>query len=72
MKAYPSAAPADLARFADSLQRQQLFGVERPGISHFARRLDRLSAPTLVQRMQKTGERIAYRLLPLNRTPPRG
>lgn len=71
MKAYPSAAPADLARFSDSPQRQQLFGVELPGISHFSRRLDKLAPPTALQRLQETGERIAHRLLPLSRMPPR-
>lgn len=71
MKAYPSAAPGDLARFAISPQRQQLFGVDLPGVSHFARRLDRLRPPTPLQRLQSTGERIAHRLLPLSKMPPR-
>jgi phytanoyl-CoA hydroxylase len=71
MKAYPSAFPADRERFAASPVRQQLFGVDLPGISHFARRLDRLAPPTPLQRLQDTGERIAHRLLPLKRIPPR-
>lgn len=71
MKAYASAAPTDLARFADTPQRQQLFGVELPGVGHFARRLDRLETPTPLQRLQQTGERIAHRLLPLKKMPPR-
>jgi phytanoyl-CoA hydroxylase len=71
MKAYPSAVPADLARFADSAQRKQLFGVDLPGVSHFARRLDSLQAPTPLQRLQSMGERIAHRLLPMKRMPPR-
>ena len=71
MKPYPSAAPTDLTRFSDSPQRQQLFGMELPGVSHFARRLDKLSPPTPLQRLQETGERIAHRLLPFHRMPPR-
>ena len=71
MKAKPSAAPTNLARFAASPQRQQLFGVDLPGVSHFARRLDRIHAPTPLQRLQSAGERIAHRLLPLTRMPPR-
>jgi hypothetical protein len=71
MKAYPSAFPADRERIAASPVRQQLFGVDLPGISHFARRLDRLESPTTLQRLQDTGERIAHRLLPLKRVPPR-
>jgi phytanoyl-CoA hydroxylase len=71
MKTKPSAAPADLAQFAGSPQRQQLFGVDLPGVSHFARRLDRLAPPTPLQRLQATGERVAHRLLPLKKLPPR-
>lgn len=71
MKPYASAIPADRECFADSPVRQQLFGVELPGVSHFARRLDRLASRTPLQRLQDTGERIAYRLLPLKRMPPR-
>lgn len=71
MKAKPSAAPADLAQFSSSPERQQLFGVDLPGISHFARRLDRLHPPSPLERLQSTGERIAHRLLPLSRMPPR-
>lgn len=71
MKPYPSAAPSDLVRFADSPQRKQIFGVDVPGVAHFARRLDQLTAPTRRQRLQATGERLAYRLFPSGRTPPR-
>jgi len=71
MKAYPDAAPSDLARFAGSAQRQQLFGVEQPGVSHFARRLDTIDPPTPVQRLQDAGERIARRMLPFRNIPPR-
>lgn len=71
MKPYPSAFPADRERFAGSPVRQQLFGVELPGVSHFARRLDLLAQLTPLQRLQDTGERIAHRLLPLKRMPPR-
>jgi len=71
MKAKPSGAPSDLTRFAASPQRQQLFGVDLPGVSHFARRLDWLTPPTAVQRLQNTGERIAHRLLPFKKMPPR-
>jgi len=71
MKSKPSAVPSDLVRFANTPQRQQLFGVDLPGVSHFARRLDRLSPPTPLQRLQSTGERIAHRLLPLTKMPPR-
>lgn len=71
MKAYPSASPADLSQFSASPQRQQLFGVEKPGVSHFARRLDTLEPPSPKRRLQAFGERVAHRLLPLERTPPR-
>jgi hypothetical protein len=71
MKAYASATPSDVARLAATPVRQQLLGVEVPGVSHFARRLDRLERPTRLQRLQDTGERIAHRLLPLKRMPPR-
>lgn len=71
MKAKPSAAPIDLARYATSPQRQQLFGVDIPGVSHFARRLDRLGPPTPLQRLQSTGERIARKLLPSTKMSPR-
>jgi hypothetical protein len=71
MKAFPSASPADLTQFSGSPQRQQLFGVEMPGVSHFARRLDTLVPPTPLRRLQKLGERIAHRLLPLEQMPPR-
>lgn len=59
MKSNPSAAPADLARFAAAPQRQQLFNVDIRGVGHFARRLDRLDSPTPLQRLQGVGERIA-------------
>lgn len=71
MKASKSAAPTDLTPFSDSPQRQQLFGVELPGVSHFVRRLDTLAPPTPFQRAQKVGEHIAHRLLPLKQLPPR-
>jgi len=71
MKSFPSASPTDLTQFADSLQRQQLFGVELPSISHFNRRLDSLAPPTPMQRVQELGERVAHRLLPLKQLPPR-
>jgi hypothetical protein len=71
MKAYPSAAPTDLARFASSPQRQQLFGMDLPGVSHFARRLDPLHPSTPLGRLQSAGERIAHRLLPFTKMPPR-
>jgi hypothetical protein len=71
MKAFPSACPADLAQFSSSPQRQQLFGVDIPGVSHFARRLDTLAPPTPLRRLQALGERVAHRLLPLKQMPPR-
>ncbi|MFN3789743.1 phytanoyl-CoA dioxygenase family protein [Massilia sp.] len=71
MKARASAAPSDLAQFADSPCRQQLFGVDLPGVSHFSRRLDRLEDVTLKARVQDIGERIAHRILPLKKMPPR-
>lgn len=71
MKAFRSASPTDLSQFADSPQRQQLFGVDIPGVSHFARRLDTLGPPTTLRRLQAFGERIAHRLLPLVEIPPR-
>lgn len=71
MKSFPSASPADVSQFADSPQRQQLFGVELPGVSHFNRRLDTLAPPTTLQQVQAFGERVAHRLLPLKQLPPR-
>jgi len=71
MKASASASPTDLTRFSNSPQRQQLFGIDLPGISHFARRLDTLDQPTSLQRLQQVGEKIAHRLLPLGQLPPR-
>jgi hypothetical protein len=72
MKAFPSARPSDLARFSDSPQRQQLFGVDIPGVSHFTRRIDMLAPPTPLHRIQKLGARIAQRMFPLDTLPPRG
>jgi len=71
MKASPSAMPADLAQFGADRQRQQLFGVPLPGVGHFARRLDRMVTPTATQRLQAGCERVASKLLPLRRLPPR-
>jgi len=71
MKAYPSASPSDLSQFANCPQRQQLFGVELPGVSHYARRLDALVPPTPLRRLQKVAGRVAHRLFPLAQTPPR-
>lgn len=71
MKSYASATPSAVARLATTPVRKQLFGVELPGVSHFARRLDRLAPSTRLQRLQDKGERIAHRLLPLKRMPPR-
>lgn len=64
MKAYPSAAPSDASSFAHSPQRQQLFGVDMPGVSHFARRLDRIAPSTVLQRLQTVGEHVALRAFP--------
>ena len=71
MKPYASALPADRGRFANSPQRQQLFHVDLAGVGQYARRLDKLEPPTALQRLQKVGERIARRLLPLQEMPPR-
>lgn len=71
MKAFPSASPSDLSQFADCPQRQQLFGVELPGVSHYARRLDTLVSPSPLRRLQEIGSRVAHRLFPLAQTPPR-
>jgi len=71
MKSHRNAAPSDLARFASSPRRQQLFGVELPGVSHFARRLDQLESPSSLERLQGIGARAAYRLFPSSRIPPR-
>ncbi|RZJ84818.1 MAG: hypothetical protein EOO64_02735 [Massilia sp.] len=71
MKAHSSAAPSDLAQFAGSPYRQQLFGIDLPGVSHFSRRLDRLDSATVRTRLQDLGERIAHRVLPLKKMPPR-
>lgn len=71
MKADQSASPSDLGQFAADPQRQQLFGVPLPGVSHFARRLDRLAPPSPIERLQATCERVAHRVLPLRSLPPR-
>lgn len=71
MKAFASAVPSDLTRFSESPQRQQLFGVEIPGVSHFARRLDTLAPPTPLRRLQTFGERVAHKLFPMDSPPPR-
>lgn len=72
MKAFNSASPADLSSFERDPQRQQLFGVDLPGISHFARRLDRIAPPRPAARLRRLAERIMYRLLPMDTLPPRG
>ncbi|MGJ7916466.1 phytanoyl-CoA dioxygenase family protein [Massilia sp. LXY-6] len=71
MKSSASAVPSDLARFANSPQRQQLFGVDLPGVSHFSRRLDTLGPPPPLKQLQRLGERVAHRFLSLNTLPPR-
>ena len=71
MKAFPSASPSDLSQFGNCPQRQQLFGVELPGVSHYARRLDTLFSSTPLRRLQEVGGRVAHRLFPRAQTPPR-
>lgn len=71
MKAHASAAPSDLTQLSGSPYRQQLFGIDLPGVSHFSRRLDRLDSATVKTRLQDLGERIAHRVLPLKKMPPR-
>ena len=71
MKAFPSASPSDLSQFSSCPQRQQLFGVDLPGVSHYARRLDALVEPTPMMRMQQVAGRVAHRLFPLVPIPPR-
>lgn len=71
MKAFPSASPSDLSQFVDCPQRQQLFGVDLPGVSHYVRRLDALVSPTPLRRLQEVGGRVAHRLFPRAQTPPR-
>lgn len=71
MKASTSASPTDRTSFSNSPQRQQLFGVDIPGVSHFARRLDTLTPLTPLRRLQKLGERAATRLFPVDVLPPR-
>jgi hypothetical protein len=71
MKAFPSAAPSDVSQFGNCPQRQQLFGVEQPGVSHYVRRLDTLVSPTALRRLQEVGERVAHRLFPRAQMPPR-
>ena len=71
MKAFPSASPSDLSQFPGCPQRQQLFGVDLPGVNHYARRLDSLVAPTVLSRLQDVGERVAHHLFPFTQMPPR-
>lgn len=71
MKAFRSAAPTDMSRFDGDPQRQQLFGVELPGVSHFARRLDRIAPPRPMSRLRRLAQTLAYRLLPVDTLPPR-
>ncbi|MGF6272767.1 phytanoyl-CoA hydroxylase [Massilia sp. UYP11] len=71
MKAFRSAAPSDLARFDGDPQRQQLFGVDLPGVSHFGRRLDRLTPPGMAIRLRRLSEKLLHRLLPADSLPPR-
>lgn len=71
MKAFKSASPADLSSFDGNPQRQQLFGVELPGISHFSRRLDRIAPPKPAARLRRLAEKLVYRLLPVDTVPPR-
>jgi len=71
MKAFRSAAPADSARFDGNPQRQQLFNVELPGVSHFGRRLDRIAPPTRWTRARRLSEKFLHRLMTIDVLPPR-
>lgn len=71
MKAFRSASPFDLARFDGDSQRQQLFNVELPGVSHFGRRLDRLDPPSRTAQLRRLSEKLVHRLLAIDALPPR-
>lgn len=71
MKACRSAAPSDLTRFDGNPQRQQLFNVELPGISHFGRRLDRVTPPSRWMRLRRLPEKLIRRLVTIDALPPR-
>ena len=71
MKAFRSATPSDLARFDADPQRQQLFNVELPGVSHFGRRLDRIAPPGRTARLRRLSEKLLHRLMTIETLPPR-
>ena len=71
MKAYPSAMPSNRACYEGNPQRQQLFNIELPGVSHFNRRLDRLAPPTPSALLRRLCERFVQRVLPAQTLPPK-
>lgn len=71
MKAYRSAAPVDLRQFDGDPVRQQLFGIDLPGLDQFNRRLDRIEAPSPFTRLRAVSEKIVRRLAPPTTLPPR-
>lgn len=70
MKAFDSATPSDLSRFDQDPQRQQLFNVDLPGVSHFGRRLDRLAPPGRATRLGRLSEKLVHRLMKIESLPP--
>jgi len=63
MKHYANAVPSDLARFATTPQRKQLFGIDIEGVPHFNRRLNGDLSGTRDRGLFTSGMRILRRAL---------
>jgi phytanoyl-CoA hydroxylase len=63
VKQYNNAVPSDLARFAVSEQRKQLFGVDIEGIPYFNRRLDQHVSVPLISTLSSAARKIFKRAL---------
>lgn len=63
LKTYRSGAPTDLARYATTRQRKQLFGVEDPTVGYLDRRLTDGPAPSFRAQMTASGKHLVKRML---------
>ncbi|WP_066334090.1 phytanoyl-CoA dioxygenase family protein [Azohydromonas lata] len=66
MKHYANAVPSDLQRFANTPQRQQLFGVDMEGIPYFNRRLMDNVPPAWHSTLLAASKRLVKRVLARN------
>jgi phytanoyl-CoA hydroxylase len=67
VKHYDSAVPSNVARFAHSAQRRQLFNVDDPGVSHFDRRLSLQQPKPRLDTLLSASRRLVQKALPKRR-----